>query len=390
MTVRDVKNAVARVTADGVLDRADAQEIIDAAAKKVGDKELAAIAEAVSSSAYRVDNDAFELTMSVIEDIANAKTFAEQANLRVKAEAPRLAAEEEARLAPGEATTSLGGTPIPEAVKDVVRAARAGGATVYDVREVEGAERDDERGGFHVPGLWSPYPQEANAVSNLAFEETEVTPAKLLADMQTEQTFSVFKGFVEETFTDPRSGKVREMKTAQYEEVTRRGSGSIGDYDGEGNHDVPFGRSPNGDRWASNFAFLSDGSMHALPWSRHNPAHKGVILTNPSLARGQRMMFNGHIKIEQGKVTYVGMSGRLQKHAARGDARFIDPLALLKAWGFELADGLQLTLEGKHGPLENRGGLLGNDKSAEPAQKPAQEPAPKPATTAPTGTDPVT
>jgi hypothetical protein len=84
---------------------------------------------------------------------------------------------------------------------------------------------------------------------------------------------------------------------------------------------------------------------------RRNPASRGLILTNPSLARGQRMLFNGHINMENGVVTSIGLSGRLHKLAARGDAKFIDPVPLLKAWGFEVSPNLKVNMEGRHGPV---------------------------------------
>ncbi len=49
----------------------------------------------------------------------------------------------------------------------------------------------------------------------------------------------------------------------------------------------------------------------------------------------------GHLDVRGGVVQSVEMSDRLSKLAAKGDQQFIDPIALLDAWGFELSDSLQ-------------------------------------------------
>ena len=41
----------------------------------------------------------------------------------------------------------------------------------------------------------------------------------------------------------------------------------------------------------------------------------------------------------------MGTSGRIAKRAARGKDVFINPIPLLKAWGFELDDDLQVVSE---------------------------------------------
>ena len=58
------------------------------------------------------------------------------------------------------------------------------------------------------------------------------------------------------------------------------------------------------------------------------------------------MLFNGHLHMEKGVVTYVGMSGRLCKLQEKGEAKFVDPVKLLEAWGFKMAPGLKVTNEG--------------------------------------------
>jgi hypothetical protein len=49
--------------------------------------------------------------------------------------------------------------------------------------------------------------------------------------------------------------------------------------------------------------------------------------------------------MEKGVVTYIGMSGRLCKQAEKG-AKFVDPIELVKAWGFQTSPGLKVTNEG--------------------------------------------
>ena len=66
-----------------------------------------------------------------------------------------------------------------------------------------------------------------------------------------------------------------------------------------------------------------------------------LILTTASLARGKQMMFNGHLHMDEGVVTYVGLSGRLGKN----NDNVIDAVEVLKAWGFKLAPGLTVTQE---------------------------------------------
>ena len=95
---------------------------------------------------------------------------------------------------------------------------------------------------------------------------------------------------------------------------------------------------------------------------RRTELQPGLILTNPSLARGQRMLFNGHIRVQAGVITYVGMSGRLSKLAAKGEHKFVDPIPLLKAQGFKMAPGLQVTFEGDYKgkrPVVNPDGTIG-------------------------------
>ena len=82
-----------------------------------------------------------------------------------------------------------------------------------------------------------------------------------------------------------------------------------------------------------------------VPASRRTSAEPWRILTTASLGRDKQMLVNGHLHMENGVVTYVGMSGRLCKQQDKG-AKFVDPIALIKAWGFKTAPGLSVTNEG--------------------------------------------
>jgi hypothetical protein len=348
MSVRSVKDAVRAVTInDNRLDKADAQKILDAAGGSVSEGEANAIRESLQASTYEVASDARQLLQSALSDITSMRRHAEQQNRTVNRRAATLGAEEKAILEPGAATKSFGGSPVPEAVKAIVNTALAAGAVAYDVAELSPEPTKDDAGdGYTVSGKWSPYPQEIGASGSMSFSHTEITPEKLQKDMETEQTFKIQKGVKSETVTDRRTGQTRTIQTVEYETVTRKGTGSITSQYDEASHSDTMARARNGDKWASNFAILADGSFHALPASRRTASQPGLILTNPSLARGKRMLFNGHITIRNGEVTSIGMSGRLHKMAAEGDAKFVNPLPLLEAWGFKISPQLRLNFEG--------------------------------------------
>ena len=46
--------------------------------------------------------------------------------------------------------------------------------------------------------------------------------------------------------------------------------------------------------------------------------------------------------MRDGVVISIEMSGRLSKLAARGKATFVDPVAVLEAWGFEIAPNVRI------------------------------------------------
>ena len=54
------------------------------------------------------------------------------------------------------------------------------------------------------------------------------------------------------------------------------------------------------------------------------------------------MLYNGHIDVRDGVVVGIEISGRLSKRAAKGKANFIDPLAVLQAWGFEISPNVSI------------------------------------------------
>lgn len=58
------------------------------------------------------------------------------------------------------------------------------------------------------------------------------------------------------------------------------------------------------------------------------------------------MLFNGHINAEKGVVTYVGMSGRIAKQAAKGNGKpFVDATKLIEAWGIPVRSGVRTVSE---------------------------------------------
>ncbi len=132
----------------------------------------------------------------------------------------------------------------------------------------------------------------------------------------------------------------RTYRRARYE-ARVGGTGNISAHYDEVYHPDIYARGRSGQRWSSNFAILSDGSLHCLPAARRSVA-QDLILTNPHLSRGARLLYNGHLTVRAGVVTSVEMSGRLSKRAARGKSVFVDPIAMLEAWGLEIAPDVSL------------------------------------------------
>ncbi|MCB9655451.1 MAG: hypothetical protein H6729_15125 [Deltaproteobacteria bacterium] len=347
MSVDSVRSTFRDLTRDGDFSAADAESVFRAAGNSLSSSEGEAIANdvrgALAGTTVRVADDALDYVRA---PLASLDAY-ERSQNTVRTTAPELDRLEAERMAPGVATTTFAGTPIPESVKAVVNTARANGAIAYDVRELEAPSWDESHRMHVTEGRWSPYPQAISATGSMAFGHTEITPEKLKADMETLDTYNQVSGFRRESYVDPRTGAAREFEVAEYEVKTGKGTGDIRTRYDEASHPDPFARGESGERWSSNFAVLSDGSVHALPASRRTRDQPNLILTNPSLARGERLLFNGHLEARGGVITQVGMSGRLHKLAEGGDAKFVDVVALLKAWGFETAPNLTLQFEGR-------------------------------------------
>lgn len=333
MSVSDVKNAFQRVTVDRKITTKDVDAILESAGN-ISKEEQTAIKAEADKFAGMMEPDAKRHLQTKLGEISSLRRDAADMNREVKANATKLSAEAGKLLTVGTATKSFGGSQIPDAVKNVVNAQLKNGAIAYDVRELKPDPVYDTSHGepeMTVEGKFNPYSQESNAADSLAFKHTELTPAKIAEDMNTVQTFNVITGV--------------KNNQATYEKVTQKGSGSITDLYDEANHSDTFARGRGGQKYASNFAILADGSMHAVPAARRSKADPGLILTTASLARGKQMLFNGHIRMEAGVITYMGMSGRLCKQQNDG-TKFVDPVEIAKAWGFKTAPGLKVTNEG--------------------------------------------
>lgn len=333
MSVKDVKSAFARVAQDRKIDSKDVDTILSSAGN-ISKDEAAAIKSEADKYAGQLDPAAKTKLRTKLGEIDQLRAQALAQNKDLQITAKKLSTEAHGLLAEGKTTKSFGGSPIPEAVKKVVNQALAGGAIAYDVRELKPDPVYDTSHGepeMTLDGKYNPYSQESTARDSLAFSHTELTPEKVAKDMATSQTFNVITG--------------QKNNEATYEKVTMKGSGNITELYDEAYHSDPFARGRGGQKYASNFAILADGSVHAVPASRRSDANPGLILTTASLARGKQMLFNGHLHMEKGVVTYVGLSGRLCKLQQDG-TKFVDPIALLKAWGFQTSPGLTVTNEG--------------------------------------------
>ena len=366
MSVKSVKAAVNRAIASDptkTIDKSEAESIIAAAGKSVSKKEQKAIIDNFNRSDVQLSSAAIDFANEKLGDIVGLRNYIGRVRDTVKAEAPQLQAEEAQLMQVGVATTSFGGTQIPEAVKELINQAKAAGVEPYDVRDLEKDPAIDEhdRESYTVKGAFTPYPQSTTATGTMSFANTEITPEKVKTDMQTEQTFKVLNGYKTETYTDQRTGKTTSYQVPQYKEVTAKGSGNIHAHYDEASHSEMYARSEDGAKYANNYAILADGSLHALPAMRRTESQPNLILTNPSLARGKRMLFNGHIEMRHGVITSIGMSGRIHKLAARGEHKFIDPVPLLKAWGFQVSPNLQVRFEGSAArpPVDNVHHVIG-------------------------------
>ncbi len=299
-----VEAALGQVVADGILDADDVRALFEAAGSRVNEREMAIIRGALEATAFEVLPEA-------------------AAALRFMARTHGLS---EAEVSYAEAGLSYAGTALPEAVVELLVRARLKGAIAYDVNE-QNAEGE---------GIWSPYPATTPATENMDFAYTEITPEALAADLaDTTVEYNAIVGTEEAELPDGRT-----YRRARYE-ARVGGTGNISAHYDEVYHPDIYARGRSGQRWSSNFAILSDGSLHCLPAARRSVA-QDLILTNPHLSRGARLLYNGHLTVRAGVVTSVEMSGRLSKRAARGKSVFVDPIAMLEAWGLEIAPDVSL------------------------------------------------
>ena len=352
MSVKNVTAAVNRAIVNDpskTIDKNEAESIMAAAGKSVSKKEQNKIIDEFNRADVNLTSDAIDYANEKLGTVVNTRAYIGRMNDTVKREAPVLAAEEDALMQVGVQTKSFGGSVIPQAVKELINQAKAAGVEPYDVRSLAKDPVIDDHDGesYTVKGNFSPYPQSTQASGTMAFSYTEITPEKIKQDMETEQTFKVLDGYKTETYTDQRTGKTESYQVAKYKDVTAKGSGNIHAQYDTASHGEMYARTSDGAKYANNFAILADGTLHALPAMRRTEKNPNLILTNPSLARGKRMLFNGHLTMRNGVITSIGMSGRIHKSAAEGDHKFIDPLPLLKAWGFDLSPTLRLNFEGR-------------------------------------------
>ncbi|MBX7098949.1 MAG: hypothetical protein K1X89_14665 [Myxococcaceae bacterium] len=337
MSVKDVKAGFTRAAADGKITSSELNSIASGAGA-IDFKEEKAFKEGMDQFAGMISPADAAAMRNHLGEIPMLRREAADVNAQVQRVAPALLAEVEQKLGPGP-TLSYGGNPIPDAAKAMLNAEIARGVLLYDMRELKPDPVFDTSHGepqMHIDGKYSPYAQEQRATDSMAFDFTELTPEKIQKDMTTTQTWDEFDGYTDAT-----------QKKAKFKTVTGipKGGDIKALYD-EASWEKTKARGPGGQKYTSNFAILADGSVHAVPASRRSAAEPWRILTNPSLARGKPMVFNGHIGMTNGVITYVGMSGRLCKLEDRGEAKFLDVIAFLKAKGFKLAPGLTVTREG--------------------------------------------
>lgn len=330
---RRVRQTLRVKTIDGSLSAADFKAALAAVGGKMNENEAEALRQALEGKLYGTDGFAVEAEarQAAVDLIYTQNLFDDSVTA----------------LAGGK---TYGGTEIPRAVKEVVARAKLNGAVAYDVTETNS---DGE-------GKFSDYPAVTPPTLNMAFAYTEITPKSLLDDMHDTSTHLRIAGYESVDLNG------EPFEVTRYKEAVG-GTGSISAAYDHAFHPVkPFApsvlqmlgypadldseavgeaRTSSGNKWSSNCGILSDGSIHCLPAVRRHAENSGLILTNPALSRGHQMLWNGHLRVEKGVVTYIGTSGHIAKRAAEGKERYIDPVPLLKAWGFELAPGLQVTSE---------------------------------------------
>jgi hypothetical protein len=337
MAVTDVKNAFTRISSDRKIDEAEVKTVLEAMGT-VSVDEQKALKQAVDDFAPMMSGAAKAKFQEALGELSSLRRSAAATNHKVELAQGKLTDEVKQLLTPGADTKSFGGTKLPEAVKSVMNAQYAKGAVAYDVREVKTDPVYDTshgEGELTIDGKYNPYSQNQKAVDSMAFGYTELTPQKIADDMNTVQKLEVLDGYK----------TVGGNQEAQFKQVSMKGNGRITELYDEASWSDTMARGPDGQKYASNFAVLADGSVHCVPASRRSKSQPNIILTTATLGRGKQMLFNGHLHMENGVVTYVGMSGRLCKLADKG-TKFVDPVELLKAWGFKMTPGLTVTKEG--------------------------------------------
>jgi len=309
-----VNQKVAQLTQDGELSAADVDALFTAAGNTVNKSEMLAIRDAVEATTYTVPAAA----------LARALDRATYANL-LPAEAREL-----------KDAGGYGGNRVPATVRELLAKARLSGAAAFDVRETDSTGE----------GVWNPYPTTTPPTENMTFKHTLISPDTLAADVaNTTVEYNAIVGV--ETVTEMGETYER-VKYARH----RGGTGNIAAQYDEAYHPDIFARGSVNQIWASNCAFLSDGTIHCLPAARRSEA-QDLILTNPHLSRCSEdpafaddchtLMYMGHITASGGVITSVEISGRLSKEIARGRINGIDPLALFEAWGLRTSPGLTIT-----------------------------------------------
>lgn len=332
MSVRDVKNTIRTLTQDGMLDANDVKQAFESAGGKVSADEMNAIKDAVlSADNVNINHDSFSNGYNTTLEAFNE---AQSMGARMPILGNQLVKTETLDEATAIRGTSFAGSEIPQAVQDVLAKAYENGLEPFDVNDTK---RNNETG--EVKGVYTNYPSVSAPVGNMAFSHTEITPKALQDDIDAvDLEYNVMRP----TSTLGPGGQ--RISGIDYETRTG-GTGNISaHYDESGMHTDLFARGSSGQKWANNFAILSDGSIHALPAARRD-GQSNVILTNPALARGKRVLYMGHLDVRGGVVQNVEMSGRLCKMAANGDQKFIDPIAILQGWGFEMSDRLTRSAE---------------------------------------------
>jgi hypothetical protein len=306
-----VRSAISQAAAKGTLNVQDIQAAFQEAGRNVSSGEGLAIFNAV------MHPNGYTVSQQSMRDIMN---FALMKDLTPEGRQAYLSRK------------TFGGQPIPKEVGRIVAMAKLAGAVAFDPSTTD--SDGDNRFNPHFNST-------SAATENMTFKYTEISPVALQADLE-------FKGKSQQMASQravPGNPNVREWVY-----TTRTGgTGHVLTHFDQAFHSDLFARTPRGAKWSSNFAILSDGSFHCLPAARRDVS-KQFVLVNPDLARGRKLLFTGHLTAESGVITSIEMSGRITKLASRGDNVFVNPMALMQAWGYNVAPGLRLRFDTKGRP----------------------------------------